>query len=286
MMRFGPSGNSDRFYAEGYKKTEQAPAWVAAMGLNAYEYSAGHGVSMGEATARAIGGQAQSRGVALSIHAPYYINCASELAERRDKSIEYLLSAARAIDWMGYDRVVFHVGSPGKLPRPTALHFAQDTILRALDALGEAGLAHVVLCPETMGRESQLGALTEILALCALDARLLPTLDFGHLHAAGQGALKGADDFRRVLDQMLDALGYERARHFHAHFSKLEYTAKGEKRHVTFADEGAGPNFELLAPLLLEYKLEPTVICESAGTQADDALQMMRIVESLQGELS
>ena len=173
--------------------------------------------------------------------------------------------------------MVFHVGSPVKLKRQEANRLAARTALAALDRLKQAGLGHIRLCPETMGRPSQLGTLEETLELCALDPRFIPTLDFGHLHTMGLGALNTQDDFRRVLEQMLAVLGQDRARTFHAHFSHIEYTAKGEKRHMRFEDPGYGPDFALLAPLLHEYRLEPTIICESSGTQADDALTMQRL---------
>ncbi len=280
---FGPAGSSDRFHEEGFKSSVDAPRWLAAQGLTAFEYSAGRGVTVGEETARAIGREAALHGVTMSIHAPYFINCASPECEKRDRSIEYLLSAARACDFMGGERVVFHVGSPGKLSRREAVRLSEKTVLDALSRLDAEGLGHIRLCPETMGRESQLGSLEETLRLCALDGRLIPTLDFGHLHTVKLGALNTPDDFRRVLDAMLEALGHGRCRAFHAHFSRIEFTLKGERRHMTFRDEGYGPDFSHLAPLLIEYGLCPTIICESRGTQADDALTMRKIYEEAHG---
>lgn len=281
MIRFGPAGNCDRFYNEGMKASQQAPAWIAAQGLNAYEYAAGHGVSIGEATARAIGNQAAEHGVAVSIHAPYYINCGSPEEEKQLSSIDYLLKSARAVDWMGGNRVIFHVGSPGKRRREAAFEDAAKVVSAARTALDEAGLEHIFLCPETMGRPSQLGTLDEILFLCKNDDRMIPAIDFGHLHAAGCGCMTDESSFEKVICAMLDALGYERCRHFHSHFSKIAYTAKGERQHMTFADPGFGPDFIHLAPCLKRHALEPTIICESRGTQADDALIMKEIYSSL-----
>jgi len=280
MIRFGPAGNCDRFYEEGNKASAQAPAWIAAQGLNAYEYAAGHGVALKEETARQIGEAAHENGIAVSIHAPYYINCGSPEEEKQLSSIDYLLKSARAIDWIGGNRVIFHVGSPGKRRREAAFEEACKVVRAARIALDEAGLEHIHLCPETMGRPSQIGTLDEILYLCRDDERMIPTIDFGHLHSAGCGCMKDEAAFEQVISQMIAVLGADRCRHFHSHFSKIAYTAKGEKMHMTFADTDYGPDFIHLAPVLKKYGLEPTIICESRGTQADDALIMKEIYSS------
>lgn len=281
MIHFGPAGNCERFYSEGNKSSVQAPDWIFSQGLNAYEYAAGHGVSISEASAREIGERAAERGISVSIHAPYYINCGSASPENQLKCTGYLLRSAQAVDWMGGNRVIFHIGSPCKRSREEAFEDACKVILFARRKLDEAGYAHIRLCPETMGRPSQLGTLDEILYLCALDERMIPTIDFGHLHAAGRGCMKSEADFDAVVQRMIDRIGLDRVHNFHSHFSKIAYTAKGERQHVTFADPGYGPDFAHLAPVLLKYKLEPTVICESRGTQADDALLMQKIYRDL-----
>ncbi len=277
-MRIGPAGNSRRFYDEGFKRSAQAPAWLHAQGLDAFEYPMGRGVHLGEAAARAIGAEAAKNDVLMSVHAPYFINCASGEAQMRARSVGYLLESARAADWMGAKRIVFHVGSPGRLPRAEALRLAEETMADARAALDAAGFSGIALCPETMGRASQIGSLDEILTLCRADARLIPAFDFGHLHVAGLGALNTEADFRAVLEKLVGALGYDRAKYFHAHFSHIDFGPKGERRHMNFADPGYGPDFRLLAPVLLDMSLEPVIICESAGDQADDALCMLAIV--------
>ncbi len=277
-MHFGPAGNSRRFYDEGFKKTEQAPEWLAKQGLDAFEYPMGRGVNLSEPSARAIGRASAAYGIRMSVHAPYFINCASADAEGREKSVDYLLKASRAADWLGATRVVFHIGSPGKLSRAEAFRLSLETVASARDRMDAEGLSGIALCPETMGRPSQMGSLDEVLALCETDPRHIPTLDFGHLHVVGQGALNSPDDFRRVLGRMVGVLGYDRAKDFHIHFSRIDYGPKGEKRHMNFSDEGYGPDFRHLAPVLAEMGLEPVVICESAGDQADDALFMRRAV--------
>ena len=122
-----------------------------------------------------------------------------------------------------------------------------------------------------MGKVNQLGTLDEVLALCGVDSRITPCIDFGHLYARTHGGITGREDYAAILDRMAEVLGDDRAVHFHAHFSRIEYTAGGEKCHLTFADTQFGPPHQPLMQLLKERQLAPTIICESAGTQAEDA---------------
>lgn len=277
---FGPAGNSDSFYAAGHKATLEAPAWLHSLGLTAYEYQCGRGVRVSENTARAMGEAAAQYGVQLSLHAPYFISLASAEPEKRDNSIRYILESARAVTAMGGERIVVHPGGLGGLPRADATQLAITTLRRAQEALDNEGLSQVRICPETMGKINQLGDLEEVLLFCGVDERFLPCVDFGHLNSRTLGGLNSYEAFVTVLDCLHDALGAERAAVFHAHFSKIEYTGGGEKKHLTFADEVYGPEPAPLMRLIRERGLSPTFICESDGTQAEDAATLKALYES------
>ena len=102
-------------------------------------------------------------------------------------------------------------------------------------------------------------------------------MDFGHVNAREQGSLKTAEDYEKLLSFMIAELGYERVKHFHAHFSKIEYSSRGEVRHLTFEDTTYGPEFAPLSAALKKLKLTPYIVCESAGTQDIDALNMRNV---------
>ena len=278
---FGPAGNAESFSAMGYKNSLDIPEYIEKMGLDAYEYQCGRGVKIGEDKANMLGRLAAEKGIKLSLHAPYYISMSSVEEQKRNNSVDYILASARAVNAMGGSRIVVHTGSCGKLPREEALRLAKDTMKKAIAALDNEGLGNIRVCPETMGKMNQLGTLEEVLELCTLDERLLPCIDFGHLNARTLGALKEKQDFAAVLDAIENKLGAARLKEFHSHFSKIEYTAGGEKRHLTFEDTVFGPDYEPLIELIYERRLSPTVICESAGTQAEDALAMKKLYESL-----
>ena len=166
------------------------------------------------------------------------------------------------------------IGSPGagksmlakRLPsilpdmsREEALEKALDTMARAVKACDEAGFEDCILCPETMGKVNQLGTLDEVLALCEVDPRITPCIDFGHLYARSCGVqfadATAAADYAALLDTLAARLGDDRAVHFHAHFSRIAYTKGGEKCHLTFADTAFGPPHAPLLALLKERHL-------------------------------
>ena len=276
-IRFGTAGTSESFKAMGYKDSLDVPEYTAKFGLNAFEYQCGRGVRLGEAKAKVMAQRAAERDIRFSLHAPYFISMSSLEEEKRLNSINYILDSCRAVKSLGGRRVIFHSGSCGKQSREAALEKALDTMRRAVAALDEAGFSDMTLCPETMGKVGQLGTLDEVLALCGVDSRITPCIDFGHLNARTLGGIQTKADYAAILDRMAEVLGDDRARQFHVHFSRIEYSAGGEKRHWTFADTQFGPEPQPLMELLAERQLTPVVICESAGTQAEDACAMQQM---------
>ncbi len=281
MIKFGPSGNSQSFYAAGYEHTEEAAAYVKEMGLDCFEYSFGRGVRMGEEKARSIGAAFAKEGVEISVHAPYFINFANPDDEMAAKSYGYVLDSAKMVKAMGGRRVVFHPAAQGKDAREIAVSRAEDRLKILRDYIYLNELQDCMFCPETMGKLAQVGTVEEIARFCLVDEIFTPCVDFGHVNAREQGSLKTEEDYRRLLEYLVEKIGYERMKHFHVHFSKIMYGAKGEIKHLTFADEVYGPEFLPLARVLKEMKLEPYIVSESDGTQAEDALAMKRMYEAL-----
>ena len=275
---FGPAGNSDSF-SKKHKSSLAAPKWISEFGLDCYEYQCGKGVKIREDTARKLGENAKHAHIALSLHAPYFINLANPEPESIQKTIGYILSACQAATWMGANRVVIHTGALMKRSRQEALSIAKTVLPQVLTACDQQGYGHIALCPETMGKLNHLGDLDEVLELCTLDERLIPCVDFGHLYARSLGVLTGKEACVQMLDRMAQILGEERASKFHSHFSHIEFTPNGgEKCHRTFAeDDGFGPDWLPLAEEIARRDWSPTFICESAGTQAEDAKTMKEV---------
>lgn len=275
--KFGPGGNGDLFYAQGGKGTVQAPAWVKNYGLDAYEFEAGNGLNAGEATLRKIGEEAKLHGIAMSLHTPYFISLSGIDPEKRLKSIDYIQKSLWAAELLGAKTIVIHSGSAAKISREEAMKLSCDTLEKVIEAVGET---EIKLGIETMGKVNQLGTLDEVIEQCRVDKHYVPVVDFGHMNSREQGLFRTVDDYRRIFDKIAEGCSYEVAKNLHCHFSKIEYTSAGEKKHLTFADEVYGPNFEPLMEAIAKDGLTPTIICESDGTQPEDALAMKTSYEA------
>ena len=279
---FGPSGNSEEFYASNLTSTIQAPQWLKSQGLDAFEYSFGRGYIMSSETAKQLGEEFKKYGIALSIHAPYFINFATPDDLLLEKSKGYISTGIKFLRNFGADRLIFHPGSAGKMDRHQAYLLAKDRIISFADELQAQGLLDgIYLCPETMGKSQQIGTYEEILQICKANDHLIPTFDFGHINSLLGGALKTKQDFLKILNRSIEVIGYQKTANAHIHFSKIEYGAKGEIRHLNFDDEIYGPNFQPLAEALIELNLHPRILSESAGHQSQDAREMKNIYQNL-----
>ncbi|BDF58462.1 endonuclease IV [Christensenellaceae bacterium] len=284
MIRFGPAGNSDAFYQQGYKHTVDAPEWIAKMGLNAFEYSFGRGVKLKEETGAAIRSKAEEFGIAMSVHAPYYINLAGETEEKFEKNLVYFRESTIAAGYLGAQRIVFHPGSCAKCARPLAFDNVKKNLKRIIEALKGEGFRNFIYCAETMGKINQIADLDEVGILARIDDCIYPAIDFGHLNARTLGGIKTKADYEAIIKSLKDNAGEEKTKRMHVHFSHIQYTDKGEKMHLTFEDRQWGPFFEPLAEILAGKKLEPVIICESKGTQAKDALAMKQMYEAAKND--
>lgn len=274
---FGPGGNSEDFYASGHKATLEAPKFVKEYGLDAYEYEAGNGLRTSDATLTAIGRAATENQIAMSLHAPYFISLSSVEETKRTAAVGYIKQSIHDAELLGAKTIVIHCGGVAKITREEGMKLSKETLSMLLSDLSLPNGIRLGL--ETMGKINQLGTLEEVIELCKLDESVFaPVVDFGHLNARNLGDyFKTADDYRRVFSTIGEKLSPDRANELHCHFSKIEFTQKGEKKHLTFDDEVFGPNFEGLAEAIVREGVSPTIICESDGTMARDALTMKKL---------
>ena len=282
MVLFGPAGCCEDFYNQGHKGVFEMPKWVKDHNLDICEYSFGHGYHMSTETASQAGILFNQEGIKLSLHAPFYINFANPDPEMYAKTQGYIYTGVRFLKAFGADRLIFHPASCGKLTREEALNITTAHFKDTFDKMEEEGILDgIFLCPETMGKSMQIGTYQEVVDLCKLNKHLIPTFDFGHINSLEQGSLKTKEDFKRILDYSLENIGFDKTSNAHIHFSKIQYGAKGEIKHLNYDDEIYGPNFDGLAEALIDYNLSPRVICESTSKMTQDALIMKKIYNNL-----
>lgn len=282
MILFGPQGNSAAFYAQGGTSTWQAMKWISGMGLTAYQYAYGRGFPVGDDTLDKIAAQAEKYSIQMAMMGPYYINLAD--ADNMNRELRYFDEALHVARHLKAKRMVFHPGSLNGQPRKTAFANAMKDMRIVLDHVKSSGFTDLILCPEIMDEEDDIGTLDEIIELCSIDECIYPDIDFAHLQAITHGSLRDKQDYAAVLDKVRVGVGEEKYRHMHIDFAHCRWSEGGERELLTFADTTWGPFFMPLAELIAERDLQPWCICDSRDTQVADAVKMMNMYEKAKKE--
>ena len=249
--------------------TFDTPRLLREEGLDAFEYQAvrwGPKPQIKLQDAQKLGEEARKNDVKLSMHGSYFVNLSGK-KEVVEASKRRLIACATAADWMNAYVMVFHTGFYGKLEKEYALKTCVQALKEVSAEMKSLGLK-VKLGPETMGRKFQVGTIDEIIAINQQVEGVQLVIDWGHLHALHQGAFKKKDDMQMIAEKVERELGTETLRSMHCHFSAIEFSSQGEKRHHTL-DEGFGPDFRMLAEVIADFGLHPTVICESPILDVD-----------------
>jgi deoxyribonuclease-4 len=275
---FGPAGNPLGFNG----KTVDVCDYIRGLGLDAYEYQATYGVRIKKQSAIKLKKNAQKNDIRVSMHAPYYINLSAQKEDVLERSIDRLVQSARAADWIGAYRIVFHPGFYTKYTPQEALRRCKGAISKLMDDLDSLGIKKFTFAPETTGKRSQLGNLDEIIDICHSFDNFSPTIDFAHLHARGRGCIKGLDDYHRILGKLGDVLEDigNKTQPLHCHFTRIEYTDAGERKHHVLNETEYGPPLDLLLESLIECGWYATIICETPFLERD-ALIMQHTYQNL-----
>lgn len=245
--------------------------------MEAYEYQATYGVRIQKQSALKLGEIASKNDVRVSIHAPYYINLSSPKKDVLERSVLRLIQAARASDWMRSYRIVFHPGFYTKYTPKEALERSKDSIKKLLEKIESIGVKNYTFAPETTGKKSQLGSLNEIIDICQSFDHFAPTVDFAHLHARNEGFIKGKDQYYSLMAKLENEI---ESKPLHCHFTRIEYSDAGERRHHVLMEKEYGPPLNPLLEILIECGWEATIICETPYLEKD-ALLMKETYKSL-----
>lgn len=252
---------------------------VSELKLNLMEVQFVRGVRMKEEAAKETKEVSKELGVKLSVHAPYYINLASERKDVIKKSIEnWIYNSARLADMMGAKFVVFHAAGYGKRDPEEVFEIVKKNLKKALRMVEDF---KIYLAPETTGKKGQFGSLKEIIDLIKeiKHKKLRFCIDFAHIHAREGGIFRKKSDFSKVFEKIHEELGEKYLEELHIHYSCIEYTERGERAHLTL--EAKEPDFERFADALKDWKnyiKELGIVSESPNLE-EDALKMKRILK-------
>jgi len=243
---------------------------VRELELGAMEFEFVRGVKMGESLARECGKEAKRLDVSLSAHAPYFVNLISEKPPIRNLSKHHIMETARILDAAGGGRAVFHAGFYGKMQHQQAFEEMLEMLGVLREKVKDARLS-VVLAPELSGKPTQWGSLAELCDASKQLRGINPCIDFAHMLARGDLKKDDGEHYGAALDSLEEALGKQALQTLHIHFSGIEFSEKGERRHLPVGT----PAFLPLANALKERKCSGTIICESPLLE-EDALKMQK----------
>ncbi|MCX8194500.1 MAG: TIM barrel protein [Candidatus Micrarchaeota archaeon] len=268
-VRFGPAGIP---IGSPEPSTAGGISYCRQIGLGAMEVEFVHGVGIGNEAAQKAGGIAKELGVRLSCHAPYYINCCAKEEKKIERSIQHIVSSARAAQLLGASPVVIHTGHyMGRAP-PECKKIVYETYRRCFEIMDSLRIKGVALGAELTGKKSAYGSLEEIVDLSEHFGigRLVPVVDYAHYHAR-EKRLEKKEDYAAILSFIEKRLGAKASKNFHCHFSGIAFGEKGEKNHLPI-ESGSPPALPFLEALA-ENGWEGVVVCESPLLE-EDALKM------------
>jgi len=272
--RFGPAGIPPIFRLLGAQLSD-VPKLLREEELDALEYQAvrwGQKPQMKQQDAENLGSEARKNDVLLSMHGSYFVNLSGK-KDVVEASKRRLIACATAAQWMGAYVVVFHTGFYGRLEKSFAFKNCVNALKDVVQTMNNLGIQNVKLGPETMGKVSQVGSIAEVLSICEQVEQTQLVIDWSHLHARHQGKFRKVEDFREIVETVERRLGTEVARNMHCHFSKIEYTDRGERRHHVLEEPRFGPDFKMLAEVVADFRMRPVIIAETP-IQDVDAIRM------------
>lgn len=245
--------------------------YLHSIGLEAMELPFVRSVNVTDRNKDGILEEKTSKNFYLSAHGSYYINLNSDDMEKQEKSIERIINGANALKKVKGRSLIFHPGFYLKDTKEEAF----KTIIDNLATLPDIGVDYRL---ETTGKPTQFGSLEELVAICKEIKTCKLCIDFSHIHARGNGALKEYKDFYNILSFIEKELSMSAIEDIHIHMSGIHYGPKGEKNHLPFLESDF--NYKDCLKALKDFNAKGCIICESPILERD-ALLLKETYEAL-----
>lgn len=234
------------------------------MELDGMELEFVHGVRMSDEHRNFV--KDKSKDFVITAHGPFYINLNSQEADKIDASVQRIIDTASVASQAGAFSITYHAAFYMGKDKETVYNQVKEQTKRIIDVL-EREKIDVWVRPETTGKGTQWGDVDEIIRLSKEFEKVLPCIDFSHLHARSAGAYNTYDEFSRVLEKLGNEVGQYAIDNFHGHLAGIEYTAKGEKNHLNL--ENSDMNYKDLLKVLKEFDVKGALVCESPNIEED-----------------
>ena len=268
-LLFGTAGIPISAKGEG---TVEGIKEVKNLSLQAMELEFVRNINITKQKAPEVKETANKNNIALTCHAPYFINLNSAEDKKLKASIQRILNSAKIANLCGAYSVCFHPGFYMNTPKEKTFETIKNNIKEITKTLKQEN-NKLWLRPETTGKQSQFGNLNELVNISEELEQVLPCVDFSHLHARSNGKLNNFDEFSNILELIEKILGKEALNNMHIHVSGIEYGEKGERRHLNLQESNF--NYKELIKALKEFRCKGILISESPNIE-EDALLMKR----------
>ena len=237
------------------------------MGLDGLEVEFVHGVRMSDETRQLLKKASAEQGFLFTSHGPFYINLNSKEEEKVDASVQRIVETAQAAHDFGGYSITYHAAFYMGGEKETVYQQVKTQTQKIVEILKQNKIDDVWIRPETTGKSTQWGDYEEIIRLSKEFEQVLPCVDFSHVHARTGGEYNTYDEFCRILDRISTELGQKAIDNFHAHLAGIEYTAKGEKRHLILKDSDM--NYQDLLKAMKSFGVKGALVCESPNIETD-----------------
>jgi deoxyribonuclease-4 len=239
------------------------------MGLDGLELEFVHGVRISDKSRESVLDAVKNSGKIITAHAPFYVNLNAREAEKVEASVERIIETAMVTNELGGYSITFHAGFYLNQESELVYNKIREQVKIITESLNKVG-NKIWIRPETTGKATQWGDLTEIIKISKEFDTVLPCVDFSHLHARYNGFWNTYDEFASIFEQIGDELGQKALENFHAHIAGIEYSAKGEKKHLNL--EESDFNYKDLLRAFKDFDVKGVIVCESPNIEDDAKL--------------
>jgi len=250
-----PLSNGNKGYDNAFKILED-------MTLDGMELEFVHGVRISDGSKKAV----NETNLIKTAHAPFYINLNSKEEDKVEASVQRIIETANVTNALGGYSITFHAGFYMGNSKEETYDKIRTQIKKITDELEKTG-NKIWIRPETTGKATQWGDLEEIIKLSKEFEYVLPCVDFSHLHARYNGTHNTYDEFSGMLELIGKELGEIALNNFHAHLAGIDYSSKGEKRHLNL--EESDMNYKDLLKALKDFQVKGALVCESPNIETD-----------------